>query len=135
MVFWFVDQGIFEWLNSFSVDDTNGQSLIEGSNITKGHNSWKSGISFGVTNVINQSCFTTSIGNKLGKLRRLLGDFSDASCGVLTDERINVLKAVENSWEDFCLHNNVGKLDSMFGNLGKTRTNVSFELCISSINE
>jgi hypothetical protein len=43
---------------------------------------------------------------------------------------IHVFQAVENSWEDFSFYDNFGKIDGMFGNLGKALTNISLELSI-----
>jgi hypothetical protein len=46
--------------------------------------------------------------DKLSKLCGLLSNFSDASSGILSNLNIKILKAVEDSGEDFSFNNNFG---------------------------
>jgi len=68
--------------------------------------------------------------DKLGKFGSLFCNFTNASCSILANLDVDILKAVENSGEDFCFNNNFSQVDGVFGNLSKTLANVSLKLSI-----
>ena len=130
VILWFTDESIFEWSNTFGNNNCHGKRVIESRNVTEGHDTWKSGVTFRFTDVINGSSSSSRVDNKLSKLGGLLGDFSNASSGILSYLNVHVLEAVENSWEDFSFDNNFGKIDGVFGDLGEALADVSLELSI-----
>ena len=125
MVLWLVDESVFEWLDAFSVDNTDSERFVKRSNIAQCHDARESGVSFCLSYVVDQCSLTTCVGDKFRQLWRLFGDFSDACCSVFPYQRIDVLQAVENSGEDFCFHHHVGELDGVLRDLSETRTDVS----------
>ena len=68
--------------------------------------------------------------DQLSEFSGLLGDFTNTGCSVLSNLYINVFQAVQDSRENFCLDDDFGKIDSVFGNLGQTLTDVALELSI-----
>jgi len=55
----------------------------------------------------------------------LLCNFSNAGSSILSDLDIHILKAVEDSWEDLSLNNNLGKINGVLSDLGEALTDVS----------
>jgi len=63
--------------------------------------------------------------NKLGQFSGLLSNFSNAGSSILSDLDIHILKAVEDSWEDLSLNNDLGKINGVLSDLGEALTDVS----------
>lgn len=57
--------------------------------------------------------------DKFSELSGLLGDFSDASSGILSYLNIEIFQAVKDSGEDFSLYNNFGQINGVLSDLGK----------------
>jgi len=126
----FVDEGILEGSNSLGDDNSHGEGVVEGGDVTEGHDSGKSAVTLGLTDVVNGSSGTTGVDDELSELGGLLGNFTDAGGGVLADLNIDVLKAVEDSGENLGLNDNFGKIDGVLGDLGEALADVSLELGI-----
>ena len=135
MIFWFIYQRVLQRLNPLCVNNTNRQGLIKSSDISERHNSWKSSITLSVPDVVHQSGFSSGVGDQLRKLRRLFSNFSNACSSVLTYKRIDVLQAIQNSWEDFSLNHNISKFHCVFRDLSQTTTDVSFKLGIRGVDQ
>ena len=125
-----VDEGILKRSDSFGDDDGHGEGVVEGRDISESHDSGKSSVTLGFTDVVNSSGSTTRVNNELGELGGLLGNFSNASSSVLSNLNIHVLEAVENSWEDLSLNDYLSKIDGVLSNLSEALTDVSFKLGI-----
>ena len=135
VVFGLVDQSILEGLDAFGVDDANSESLVEGGDVAERHDARQPGVALRVTDIIHQSSLTTGVGDELRELGRLLGDLPDAGRGILTDEWVNVLQAVENPWEDLGLHHHVSELHGMLGDLSEAGADVPLELGVGGVDE
>ena len=68
--------------------------------------------------------------DKFGKLGCLLGNFTDASCSVLTYLDVNILKAVEDAGEDFGFNNDLSKINGVLGDLSEALANIALKLCV-----
>ena len=44
VVLWLVKKGLLEWGDTFGNDNSHGKGVIEGRDVTEGHDTWKSGI-------------------------------------------------------------------------------------------
>ena len=125
-----VDESILEWGNTLGDNDGHGKGVIEGGDVTEGHDTGETSVALGLADIVNGSSGTTGVDDELGELGGLLGDFTDAGGGVLADLNIDVLKAVENTGEDFSFDNNLSKIDGVLGDLGEALADVSLELGI-----
>jgi hypothetical protein len=130
VVFWLVLDGVLQWGDTLGDDDGHGEGVVEGRDVSEGHDTWKSGVTLGFTDVVNGSGGSTRVDNKFSEFGGLLGDFSNASSSVLSDLDIHILEAVEDSWEDFSLNNDFGKIDGVLGDLSKALADVSLELSV-----
>jgi hypothetical protein len=65
----------------------------------------------------------------------LFSNFSDAGSSVLTYKRIDVLQAIQNSWEDFSFNHNISKFYCVFRDLSQTTADVSFKLGIRGVDQ
>jgi hypothetical protein len=130
VILWLVDEGILEWSYTLRNNNSHSKRIIESRDVTKGHDTWKSSVTLGFRDVINGSGSTTRVDNELGQFCSLLCNFSNAGSSVLSDLDIHILKAVEDSWEDFSLNNNFGKINCMLSNLSKALADISLQLSI-----
>lgn len=135
VVFRLVHESILEGGNSLGDDNSHGEGIVEGRDVTESHDSGESGVSLGLANVINSSSGTTGVHNELSELSSLLSDFSDASSSVLSNLNVNILKAVEDSGEDLSFNDNFGKIDGVLSDLRKALADVSLELGIGVRDE
>jgi hypothetical protein len=94
VVLWLVDKSILKRGNTFGHDNCHGEGIIEGRDVTEGHNTGESTVAFRLTDIVNGSSGTTRVDNKLSKLSSLLGDLTDACGSILADLHINVFEAV-----------------------------------------
>jgi len=125
-----VDKSILKRGNTFGDNNGHGEGVIESRNVTEGHDTWKSAVTLGLTDVVNGSGSTTGVNDELGEFSSLLGNLTNASGGILADLNINVLEAVKNSGEDFSLNNDLSKIDGVLSDLSKALADVSLELGI-----
>ena len=130
VVLWLVDEGILEWGNSLGDNNSHGKGVIEGGDVTEGHDTWESGIALGLTDVVDSGGGSTRVDDELGKLWGLLGNLTDAGGSVLAHLDINVLETVEDPWEDLSLNDDLSKVDGVLGDLGEALAHVSLELSI-----
>ena len=125
-----VDEGVLKRSNTLGDNDSHGEGVIEGRDVTEGHDAGKSGVTLGLADVVDGGGGTTRVDDELGELGGLLGDFTDAGSGVLTNLDINILEAVEDSGEDLGLNDNLGEIDGVLGDLGEALADVALELGI-----
>ena len=123
-----VDEGVLERSNTLGDDNSHGEGVIEGRDVTEGHDTWETGISLGLADVVNGRSSATGVDDQLGKLRGLLGNLTDASGGVLAHLHIDILQAVENPGEDLSLNNDFGEVDGVLGDLSEALADVALEL-------
>lgn len=114
-----VDQGILKRSNTLRNDDCHGEGIIEGRDVTEGHDTREASVALGLRDVVNNGSSTTGVDDKLSKLSGLLGNFSDAGSSILSHLNIKVLQAVEDSGEDFSLNNDFSEINGVLGNLSK----------------
>ena len=130
VVLWLVDEGILERSDTLGDDDSHGEGVIEGRNVTEGHDARKTGVALGLTDVVHGGGSTTRVNDELGELGGLLGDLTDASGGILAHLHIDVLQAVEDSGENLSLDDDFGEIDGVLGDLGEALANVALKLGI-----
>ena len=130
MVLGLVDETVLKGRDTLGDDDSHGEGIIEGGDVSEGHDTGKSGVTLGLRDVVDGSSGTSRVDDELGELGGLLSDFSDAGSGVLTDLNIDILKAVEDSGEDLSLNDNFSEVDGVLGDLGEALADVSLELGI-----
>ena len=135
VVLWLVDEGILEWGNSLGDNNSHGKGVIEGGDVTEGHDTWESGIALGLTDVVDSGGGSTRVDDELGKLWGLLGNLTDAGGSVLAYLDINVLETVEDPWEDLSLNNNLSQIDSVLSDLSEALADVALKLSIWVGNE
>lgn len=119
VIFRLVDQGILKRSNTLGNNDCHGERIVESRDVAESHNTWKTSITLGLRDVVNNGSCTTGVNDKLGELCGLLSDFSDASGSILSDLNIKILQAVEDSGEDFSLNNDFSKINSVLSDLSK----------------
>lgn len=125
-----VNKSVFERSNTLGDDNSHGERIVEGRDVTEGHDTGKSAVTLRLTDVVNGSGGTTRVDDELGELGSLLGDFTDASSGVLANLNVDVLKAVENSGEDLGLNDDFSEVDGVLSDLSEALADVSLELSI-----
>ena len=130
VVFGLVHEGVLEGSNSLGNDNGHGKRVIESRDVTEGHDTGETGVSLGLTDVVNSGGGTTGMDDQLGEFGGLLGNLTDASSGVLTDLHIDVLEAVEDTGEDLGLNDYLGEVDGVLGDLGEALTDVTLKLGI-----
>jgi len=130
MVFWLVKKCISKRWDSLLLDDDDGQLLIESSDETKSHDAWKSCVSLGLRNVINNCSCTSCMHYHFSEFRGMFSNLSDASSSILSHLDIHILQAVKDLWEDVSFSYNFCQVDCMLGNMSEARTDLSFELSI-----
>jgi hypothetical protein len=130
VVFWLVLECILEWSNALGHDHSHGEGVVEGRDVSEGHDSGETGVTLRLADVINGSGGTTRVHDELSELSSLLCDLTDASGGVLSNLDVDILKAVEDSGENLGLNNNLGEVDGVLGDLGEALTNVALKLGI-----
>lgn len=135
VIFRLVDQGILKRSNTLGDDDSHSEGVVEGRDVTEGHDTWESGVTLGFTDVIDDSGSTTRVHDELSELSGLLGDFSDAGGGILADLDIKILQAVKDAGEDLSLNDNLSKIDGVLSNLSKAGANLTLELGIGVADE
>ena len=55
--------------------------------------------------------------DELREFSGLLGDFTDTGCSVLSHLDVDVFQAVEDSWENLSLNDDLSEIDGVFGDL------------------
>jgi len=135
MVLRLVHEGILEGSNSLGNDNSHSERVIESRNVSEGHDSRKTGVTLGFTDIVNSGSSTTGVDNEFGELSGLFSDFSDASSSVLSNLNINILEAVEDSGEDLGFNDNFSKIDGVLSDLRKALADVSLELGIGVRDE
>lgn len=130
VILWLVEESILEWSNTLGDDNGHSKGVIESRDVSESHDTWKSGVTLGLTDVVDSGSSTTRVHDQLGKLGGLLSDLSDAGSGVLSDLHIHVLEAVEDSWEDLSLNDYFSKINGVLGDLSKALADVSLQLSI-----
>lgn len=130
VVLGFVDEGVFEWRDGFGCDDGSGVLLVEGGDVTEAHDTWESSVSFGISDILDKGGSSSSCADQVGEVTALLGDFSDASGSIFSDNWILVFQESEHSWEDIVVDNLLGKFLGVFGNLGEARAYLSLQMTV-----
>lgn len=125
-----VNKGILKRSNTLRNNNCHSEGIIEGRDVTEGHDTRKTGISLGFGDVIDDSSSTTGVNNEFSKLSGLLGDFSDASGSILSDLDIEILQAVEDSGEDLSLNDDLSEINGVLSDLSKARADLSLKLSI-----
>ena len=130
VVLWLVDESILEWGNTLGDNDGHGKGVIEGGDVTEGHDTGETCVTLGLADIVNGSSGTTGVDDELGELSGLLGNLTDAGGSILTNLNIDILEAVEDSGEDLSLDNDFGQIDGMLGDLGEALADITLELGI-----
>ena len=68
--------------------------------------------------------------DQLRKLSGLLSNFTDTGRSILSYLGVDVLKAVQNSWENLSFNDDFCKVNGVLGDLGKALAHVTLELGI-----
>jgi len=130
VVFGLVHEGILERSDTLGNDNGHGEGVIESRDVSESHDTGKSGVALGLTDVVDGGSSTSRVDDKLSELGGLLGDFSDASGGVLSYLHIDILEAVEDSGEDLSFNNDFSEIHGVLSNLGEALADVPLELGI-----
>mmetsp|Transcript_33060 Transcript_33060/g.67673 ORF Transcript_33060/g.67673 Transcript_33060/m.67673 type:complete len:251 (-) Transcript_33060:260-1012(-) len=130
MILRLVDQGILQGRNTLRHHHGQSQGFGERSDVSQGHDTRQAVVSTGLGDIVHHSSDTTSVDDELRQIRRVTCDFANAGGGVLPHELVNVLQAMQDTWEDLGLHNNLGQIHRMLGNLSQAAANLTLERCI-----
>ena len=130
-----VDKGILKRSDTLGDDDSHGKGVIEGRDVTEGHDSGKTGVALGLADVVNGGRSTTRVHDELGELGGLLGDLTDAGGGILSHLHIDVLQTVEDSGENLGLDDDFSEIDGVLGDLGEALAHVALKLGVGVRDE
>jgi hypothetical protein len=61
VVLWFVDQSLLQGSNALGDDDSHGEGVVKGRNVTERHDSWESRVALGLTDVVDGSCSSSRV--------------------------------------------------------------------------
>ena len=68
--------------------------------------------------------------DELSELGGLLSNLTDAGCSVFANLNVNILEAVENSWENLRLNDDFSEVDGVLGDLGEALADITLKLGI-----
>ena len=119
------DQGLAEGHDSLGDNDGEGEGLGEGSDVSHGHDTGELGVALGFADIVDEGGSSAGVDDELGELGCVLSNLPDASSGVLANEGIVVLEAVEDVREDLGLDDDLGEVNGMLGDLGEARADLA----------
>merc|ERR1719181_1172468 len=115
----FIDKSFFQWRDAFGNQHRERKSLRKGGDVTKRHDTWEARVSTRLCDVVDHGGDSACVDYELGKIWCMPGNLTNTSCSVLADELVDVLEAMQDSWENLGFHYDFSKIDRVLSNLRK----------------